>query len=111
MDELLSIPVLSLIGTVLASIVSMAFAVTALRAKSRFRDVIADAARRNAELRRLIERASKEDASQADVARLTELLDEVAVQLSEYDRSMLHQGLHQGNRAGERRYIADLVSR
>jgi hypothetical protein len=112
MDRVLELTpaVLSVVAVVIG-LGSYFAAFRALRAKSRLQKRLHEKILVDATTRRVANAArQRRRLSTEEEAKAREIIEEIGASLSEKDRKLLNFGLHQRNKDGEQRYIADIMS-
>ncbi len=82
----------------------------ALRAKERLRTRVKIRLKEDHELQEFKARAAKGTLSAQDLAAVHEILQKLAYELPESDRKSVERSLHQPSKAGERRYISEMLA-
>jgi hypothetical protein len=106
MDEIISHTLGLEVIVVAAAIYQFWRSLLGLRAKERLHTLIYHSA--GAEMRTYIQHAK--NLSDEEVAIAARRLEEAAKALSETDRGLLKEGLHQPSRVGLKRYVSDILS-
>lgn len=113
MHEVLTyLPIFTALGATLASIWSIYGAFSALRARRRLSQRIVELARVDALLSELVRRSKAgEPISDEQLSRTRKLIESVARdQLSTRDQYFVELGLHQPNKADEKRFVKKILS-
>jgi len=85
-------------------------AANALRAKERLRRKVHEVTLKSEEFRHLARLAAQGKLNDQQTEKARQLLEQLGQNLSERDRDLIWQGLHQSSKSGENRYIEDLIS-
>ena len=93
-----------------AALGSLAEAIQALRAKSRLRVRVTSRLQHDAMLRALQTHALQSDLSDEDLAELHAVIENLVNDLPERDQRLVRRSLQQPSKAGERRYIKEMLT-
>ncbi len=89
---------------------NLAQALAALRAKERLRARLNELIVRDERLQMFRKQALNQDLGLRELAEMHAILDTVACGMSEHDRKAVQRILSQPSRAGERRFIQDMLT-
>lgn len=104
------LPLATVVAAVLGASVSFLKALAAIRARTRFRAQVNSDLPRNPDLQSLRQATLAGSISETDRENLQKALERLTDTLSEQDRRAIERGLYQRSRAGQRRYMKDLLS-
>jgi hypothetical protein len=83
--------------------------ILALRAKRRIKEALSDNIESNPTLKRLAEHASS-GLNEQELSEATRIISQSLMTMTKNDQRLISRGLNQGNKAGEMRYVSDLMT-
>jgi hypothetical protein len=95
---------------VVAAMFNLAQALAALRAKERLRARLNDLIERDERVQTFRQQALTKDLGLRELADMHAILDNLASEMSEHDRKAVQRILSQPSRAGERRFIQNMLT-
>jgi hypothetical protein len=99
-----------MVSAVVASAWTASATFLALRAKERARWMLQVRAKKDAELRSLLDRVTSAQVGRQEIEATLAKIEATLEELPERDRKLVHDGLHQKSRGGAERFVHELSS-